>query len=90
MEIIGLLAVSLGGLISFIGWVWLIVLGFKNGGALWGILIILFSWLAGLVFCIVHKTGWIPLILMLVGGIVAVVGMAPLIMKQVENMPKTF
>jgi hypothetical protein len=90
MEIVGTLALGLGGLIAFIGWVWLIVLGFKHGGALWGILIILFSWLAGLVFCIMHKTGWIPLILMILGGIVAGAGMVPLIMKQLENMPKTF
>lgn len=90
MEIIGLLAVGLGCLVSFIGWVWLIVLGFKEGGALWGILIILFSWLAGLIFCIMHKTGWIPLVLMLVGGVIAAIGVVPMVMMQLENMPTTF
>ncbi len=90
MEIVGTLAMGLGGLIAFIGWIWLVVIGFKQGGALWGILIILFSWLAGLVFCIMYKTGWIPLVLMLLGGIVAGVGTVPLVMTQLENMQKTF
>lgn len=90
MEIIGILGFGLGGLIAFIGWVWLIVLGFKQGGALWGILIILFSWLAGIVFCIMHKTGWIPLIMMILGGIIAGIGMVPMVMVQLDNMPKSF
>lgn len=85
---IGGLALGFGGLLAFIGWIWLVVLGFKQGGALWGILIILFSWMAGLVFCIMHKTGWVPLILMIVGGVIAGVGMVPMIMSAMENMPK--
>ncbi len=86
MEIIGGLALGLGLLIAVIGWIWLIVLGFQKGGALWGILIILFSWLAGLVFCIMNKTGWIPLILMVVGGIISGIGAIPVAIKIMENM----
>lgn len=88
MEIIGLGVMGIGGLICLIGWIWLIVIGFQKGGALWGVLIIFFSWIAGLIFCIINKTGWIPLILMIVGGIISSVGMVPLMIKAMENMPR--
>lgn len=74
MEIIGAGIAGLGGLIAFIGYIWLIVVGFKQGGPLWGILIIFFNYLAGLIFCIMFKTGWVPWILMVLGGLVAGVG----------------
>ena len=90
MEIIGYAAISLGSLIMFIGWIWMLVLGFKEGGALWGILIFLFSPLAALVFCIVKKTGWIPLALMIVGIVISMIGAVPLvmsIMSQMQDVP---
>lgn len=86
MEIIGFGAMGLGSLIMLIGWIWLIVLGFQKGGALWGILIFFFSWIAGLIFCIMNKTGWIPLALMLVGGIISGIGMVPVMLKMMEQM----
>ncbi|CAN5281456.1 hypothetical protein BH10ACI1_BH10ACI1_31530 [soil metagenome] len=64
----------LGLLIFLVGWIWLIVIGFKQGGALWGILIFLFSWLAGLVFAIMKKEGWMQIGLMIVGFILLIVG----------------
>lgn len=77
------------GAVAFsIGWVWLIVTGFQKGGVIWGIVIILFGWLGGLVFCIVKKTGWIPFALLFVGMIVAAVGLSPLIMKQLESFSR--
>ena len=88
MEIIGFGAVGIGSLIALIGWIWLIVVGFQKGGVLWGILIIFFSWIAGLIFCIMHKTGWLPLILMVVGGIISGIGAVPVMLKAMENMPR--
>ena len=88
MELIGFGAMGLGGLLAFIGWIWLLVVGFQKGGALWGILIFFFNWLAGLIFCIIHKTGWIPLILMILGGIISGIGAVPIMMKAMENMPR--
>lgn len=85
MEFVGYGALGLGALIAFIGWIWLIVVGFQQGGALWGVLIIFFSWIAGLVFCIMHKTGWIPLVLMIVGMVISGLGMVPVMMKVMEN-----
>lgn len=85
MEILGVAGMGLGGLLFLIGWIWLIVLGFKQGGALWGILIILFSWIAGIIFCFMKKTGWIPLALMLVGVFFYAVGAVPVMMKLMEG-----
>lgn len=87
MEVISGLGLGLGGLICLIGWIWLIVLGFQKGGALWGILIFFFSWIAGIVFCIMYKTGWVPLVMMIIGAVLAGVGMVPMILKAVEQMP---
>lgn len=88
MEFIGFGIMGIGGLITLIGYIWLIVIGFQKGGALWGILIFLFSWIAGLVFCIMHKTGWVPLVLMIVGGIISGIGVVPVMMKAMETMPR--
>lgn len=77
------------GAVAFsIGWVWLIITGFQKGGIVWGIAIILFGWLGGLVFCIVKKTGWIAFAVMFVGMIAAAAGLSPVILKQLENFPK--
>lgn len=71
------------GAVAFsIGWVWLIVTAFQKGGWVWGIAVILFGWLGGLVFCIVKKTGWVQLALLIVGMIVATVGLSPVIMNK--------
>jgi hypothetical protein len=40
--------------------IWLIVLAYKNRGLLWAVLIVFFSLIAGLAFCINKKQGWIP------------------------------
>lgn len=91
MEIIGLAAVGLGSILILVGWIWLIVLGFKNGGALWGILNIICQPITGIIFCIMHKTGWIPLILMILGMIIEGIGMVPLMpayMKALEQMQR--
>ncbi len=52
------------------------VVAFKAKGALWAVLIFFFSLLAGLIFCIMEKTGWMQwlmmtrrlAVLMIVGG----------------------
>ncbi|NJM53839.1 MAG: hypothetical protein HC846_10890 [Blastocatellia bacterium] len=70
-QLVVLGVIGLGVLTAIIGWIWLVVIGFKNGGVLWGILIIFFNWLAGLIFCIMYKTGWLPLAMLILGGIIA-------------------
>ena len=70
----GGLLMALGGILGFIGWIWLIIIGFKVGGALWGIINIFFEPITGLIFCIVKKTGWNAFALMVVGWIICIVG----------------
>lgn len=79
----------LGLLLFLVGWIWLIVVGFKQGGALWGILIFLFSWLAGLIFAIMNKTGWTQLILMIVGFVLMMVGGMAAGYSSMDTMPAT-
>ena len=56
----------LGGLVMVIGWIWLIVVGFKVS-TLWGILNIIFQPITGLIFCIMNKTGWKQFGIMILG-----------------------
>lgn len=78
MEIVGLI----GGLLALIGLFWLIIIAFQKGGFLWGALIIVFSWMGGLVFCIVKKEGWLQLGLLIFGLILAVIGFYPSISQR--------
>jgi hypothetical protein len=88
MEYLGYGLVGFGSLIALIGWIWLLVVGFQRGGVLWGVLIFFFSWIAGLVFCIIHKTGWAPLAMMIVGGLISGLGAIPIMLKVIEQMPR--
>jgi hypothetical protein len=63
MGILGLI----GALVFFVGYIWLIVTGFKAGGALWGILNIFFQPITGLIFCVVKKAGWMQFGIMIAG-----------------------
>ena len=71
MESLFTIGMFLGGLISLIAYVWLVIVAFKEGGALWGIVVLLTSWIGGLIFCIVKGTGWTPFIVMIAGMITA-------------------
>lgn len=63
------------GAVTFsIGWAWLAITAFQKGSVFWSILIILFHTIAGLVFCIVKKTGWLQYGLMLLGMIILTIG----------------
>lgn len=85
MEILGFAGIGLGFLLFLIGWIWLVVLGFKEGGPLWGILNLLFSPLAAIIFCFMKKTGWVPLALMLIGIFFYAIGAIPIVMKLMEG-----
>jgi hypothetical protein len=69
----GILAI-LGFILVLIGWIWLMVVAGKTSGALWAVLIFFFSWIAGLIFCITKKTGWLQWGMMIAGFILIVVG----------------
>ena len=85
LDFISFGAILIGGLMFIIGWIWLIVLGFKQG-VTWGILMILFNWFTGLVFCFFKKTGVLALVIMTIGGIVSGMGVAPLISELIKGI----
>ncbi len=86
MEYLGYGAVGIGFLLVLIGWVWLIVTGFKVGGPLWGILNIFFQPITGIIFCVMHKTGWAALALLIVGMIIQGIGLVPIVMSNMNQM----
>jgi len=69
----GILAL-IGLLIFLVGWIWMIVVAFKEGGALWAVLVFFFSWIAGLIFAVTKKNGWTQVGIMILGLILVVVG----------------
>ena len=70
----------LGCILLLVGWIWLMVVAGKSAGILWVVLIFFFSLLAGLIFCIMKKTGWTQWLMMLVGWLLVMFsgGMAAL------------
>lgn len=70
----GIILISLGMLVMLIGWIWLIITGFKVGGVLWGVLNIFFQPITGLIFAITQKAGWMQLGIMFLGWIIIIVG----------------
>ena len=70
MGIVGIL-----GLVLFlVGWIWLMVIAAKSAGVLWAVLIFFFSIIAGLIFCIMKKVGWMQWGLMLIGWLLLIFG----------------
>jgi len=64
----------LGAVLMLVGWIWLMVVAYKSAGALWAVLIFFFSLLAGLIFCIVKKEGWMQWGLLLIGWLLVMFG----------------
>lgn len=66
----------LGGILSLVGLVWTIISAFKIGGTTWGVLNILICVqpLIGIVSAAMRKAEWLPVILMIVGSILSVIG----------------
>lgn len=63
------------GAVTFsIGWAWLAITAFQKGDYFWGILIILAQSVAGLIYCIVKKTGWLQYSVLFIGMILLFVG----------------
>lgn len=50
-------------LLLIVSQVWLVVLAYKRGGAVWAVMMTFFSLIVGLVFCLTKKEGWLPLFL---------------------------
>lgn len=74
----------LGCILLLVGWIWLMVIAGKTAGVLWAVLIFFFSLLAGLIFCIMKKTGWMQWGMMLVGWLLVMFGGG---MAAMSSMP---
>jgi hypothetical protein len=70
----GMLLVGIGGLLCFVGWIWLIITAFSKAGAVWGILAIFFSWIAGLIMHFTKSVGLQPTLLIIGGFVLVIIG----------------
>jgi hypothetical protein len=59
-------------LLLLVGLPWLVYLGYRRGGVIWALLILFFSHIAGFVFCVVKKEGWVPWLLVLAAWTIVV------------------
>ena len=57
----------LGGILVFVGWIWNIVVSFKMGGVLWGVLNIFLQPIVGIISAAMKKTQWAPVGVMILG-----------------------
>lgn len=64
----------IGGLLILIGWIWNIVVSFKKGGTLWGILNIFFQPIVGIISAFMQKTDWLPVGVMILGVVLYLLG----------------
>jgi hypothetical protein len=61
-------------LLLLVSQIWLIVIAYRRGSGLWAVLMVFFSLIAGLVFCVTKKEGWLPWTLNLIAwlGVIGV------------------
>jgi energy-converting hydrogenase Eha subunit C len=74
MTILGIILYAIGGVVLFVGYVWLVVVAFREGGAGWGIGSLLIG-LIGLIFAITHwDVAKRPFLIEVAGGVVLAIG----------------
>lgn len=82
----------LGALLQFIGAVWLVVLAVQTGQttgekALWGLVNFFCQPIGGIVFYFMKKVGLVPLILVIIGAIMAGISYSS-VMQMANNLPR--
>lgn len=83
---------GLGSLLILIGAIWLIVIAIQTGQTtgekvIWALVNFLCQPIGGIVFYIIKKQGLIPMILVVIGAILAGVGNYSLAGDAMRNMP---
>ena len=69
--------VTIGGILTLVGWLWAIINGFQTSGALWGIInIIPIQPIIGVVSAAMKKISWNPVFVMLAGVVLSLVARA--------------
>jgi hypothetical protein len=84
---------SLGGLLFFIGAIWLIVLSVQTGQTtgekvVWTLINLFCQPIGGIVFYVMKKQGLIPLILVIIGTLLYGVGGYSMMGEMMQNMPR--
>lgn len=77
----------LGWLMVIVGALWLVVIAYKTAGALWAVLVFFFNPLSGLIFCIMHKSGWMQFGIMIVGFVLMMFGGGMAMMGAMPTTP---
>ncbi|MGQ0542834.1 MAG: hypothetical protein ACT4O9_13430 [Blastocatellia bacterium] len=72
----------LGGILMLVGWIWNIIVSFKTGGTLWGVLNIFLQPIVGIISAAMGKTQWLPVGVMILGVILYLVGGGMTAMSQ--------
>lgn len=89
-----MLFTTLGGLLILVGAIWLIIIAIQTGETtgekiLWAVVNFICQPIGGIVFYIVKKQGLVPLILVIIGSIIAGFGYYSLASDMMNNMPRT-
>ncbi len=88
-----MLFAGLGGLLFFVGVVWLVITAIQTGQttgekALWAVVNLFCQPVSGIIFYIVRKQGLIPLILVILGVILGGYGWTTSMGEVLEQMPR--
>lgn len=89
----GFAGVGLGMLLLLIGTIWLIVIAVQTGQStgekvVWALVNFFCQPLGGIIFWILKKQGTIPVILVIIGSILAGAGWTMSASEMIKNMPK--
>lgn len=87
-----MLFASLGGLLLFIGAIWLIVIAIQTGQTtgdkvIWALVNFFCQPLGGIIFYVVKRQGLVPLILVIIGSILTGFGYSSMMAEMMQNMP---
>ena len=88
-----MLFASLGGLLVFIGAIWLIVISIQTGQTtgdkvIWALVNFLCQPLGGIIFYVVKRQGLVPLILVIIGSILLGFGNYSMMGDMMNQMPR--
>jgi hypothetical protein len=88
-----MLFASLGGLLLLIGTIWLIVIAIQTGATtgekvIWALVNFFCQPLGGIIFYVLKKQGLVPLILVIIGSLIAGFGYYSMADEMMRTMPR--
>jgi acetyl-CoA carboxylase carboxyltransferase component len=87
-----MLFASLGGLLCFVGAIWLVVIAIQTGQTtgekvLWALVNFLCQPLGGIIFFIVKRQGLVPLLLVIIGTVLGGFGYSSAMSQMMRDLP---